>query len=246
MAIVTTDITDFQVLAVDYFYDFLQFLNYLQTETIHRTVTGNISLKDIDALSKRFRNGKVLQFQNEEMGWKIRSENECLYLNQIRITAEAMFLLYKRRDQFLISKNGRGFLTNLTPAMQYEQMILWSWHRVSWEYFSPGDVTKILQHNQQTIWNTLLEKGTEWIDFDIFCQAIKRGFHFESRYQNSYNPDHELYLDIRYGLLERNLKLFGLVETEIQTGKTKWDDKLTRFRSTNLGLHLFQAGLKPF
>lgn len=246
MAIATAHITDSQVLAVDYFYDFLQFLHYLQESTIHRTVTGNITLKDIDTLSKRFRNGKALQFQDEEMGWKIRSESECLYLNQIRITAEAMYILYKRRNQFLISKNGKGFLKNLTPVMQYEQMILWFWHRVSWEYFSPGDVTKILQHNQQGLWAALLEKGNEWIEFDVFCQAVKRALHLEFRYQNSYDPDYELQLDIRYGLIERNLKLFGLVETKIQTGENKWDDKLTHFRSTNLGLHMFQAGLKSF
>ncbi len=40
-----------QVLSVDYFYDFIQILNYVEEQKCTRTVTGNISRKSIDELN---------------------------------------------------------------------------------------------------------------------------------------------------------------------------------------------------
>lgn len=235
-----------QALSIDYFYDFLQFLQYVDHKGCARTVTGNISRKSIDELSRVFRNGKQLQFMDEEMKWKVRSENECYYLNQIRVTAEAMYCIYKRKNNFFLSKNGKGFLTTLEPYQQHEHMVLWFWNRVNWKYFSPGKMTSVLQKNQIFIWNYLLQKSEDWIDFSVFCQSLKTYFHQEDTYNHSYNADHELHLDIQYGLLERNLKRFGCVEADYQNGENIWDKKLIRFRSTNLGLHLYAKGIQPF
>lgn len=76
-------ISDHQVLAVDYFHDFLDFLKSVFQKPIQRTATGNISLSEIANLSKTFRQGKQLLFLNEECGWKVRSEMDCQYLPQI-------------------------------------------------------------------------------------------------------------------------------------------------------------------
>jgi len=241
----TTDLND-QVLSVDYFYDFLQFLHYVDQGGCARTATGNISRKSINDLSHVFRNGKQLQFMDEKMKWKVRSENECYYLNQIRITAEAMYCIYKRKNNFFLSKNGKGFLINIEPYQQYEHMVLWFWNRVNWEYFSPGKMTSVLQKNQMFIWNYLLQKSEEWIDFSVFCQSLKTYFHQEDIYNQSYDPNHELHLDIQYGLLERNLKRFGCIEADYQKSENIWDRKLVRFRSTKLGIKLYAKGIQPF
>lgn len=236
-----------QVLKVDYFYDFMQFLEYVLENGIKRTATGNISLNDINKLSKRFRQGKQLEFLDEEMGWKVRSEASCFYLNQIRVTAEVMYLLYKRKGWFLMSKNGKGFLSNLESFYQYEQMVLWFWNRVNWDYFSPSrGTTEILQDNQRSIWKALLECEKDWIDFKQFCQKIKAAFNLEHFYQGGFNPDFDLYLDIRYGLFERNLQRFGCVDVVLEKGEKEWQEELISFRSTDLGLHMYQKGLEPF
>lgn len=248
--------TNEQALAVDYFSDFLQFLNSIKEKPIQRTATGNITLAEIAALSQKFRQGKQLQFLDEKMGWKIRTETECQYLHQMRVTAECMYIIYKRRGQFLLSKHGKAYLENLKPTEQYDQMILWFWNRVNWEYFSPGRVTAVLQKHQHDIWKSLFQAGDSWIEFKPFCQALKLYLRLEDFYKSDqqyehaegYDPNFSLYLDIRYGLIERNLKRFGCVETVLEKGQGKydWHDEIIRFRSTNLGLRLYELGLEPF
>lgn len=66
-----SEITDNQVLAVDYFHDFLEFVKYLREKPILRTATGNISKAEIEALSKVFRQGEKLIFIEKEFGWKV-------------------------------------------------------------------------------------------------------------------------------------------------------------------------------
>ena len=241
------EITDDQVLAVDYFHDFLEFLKSVSQKPMQRTATGNISLSEIANLSKTFRQGKQLLFLNEEYGWKVRSEMDCQYLHQIRVTTEVMYLIYKRKGEFHLSKNGLAYLANISPAQQYEAMVLWFWNRVNWDYFSLGKITKILQRDQRQIWVNLLRAGNEWLEFKPFCQALKFYLHLEQYYKgDDPSKDFHLYLDVRSGLLMRNLVRFGCVETQVKKGKSSWDDELIQFRSTDLGLHLYKLGLEPF
>lgn len=240
------EINDDQVLMVDYFHDFLEFLKSVSQKPIRRTTTGNISLAEIANLSKTFRQGKQLLFLNEEYGWKVRSEMDCQYLHQIRVTAEVMHLIYKRRDTFRLSKNGLGYLSNIGPVDQYQGMILWFWNRVNWQYFDPDKTTKVLQGNQTFIWQNLLRAGNEWLEFKPFCQALKISLGLDRFYEKEeLDPDFMLYLNIRHGLL-KYLILFGCVEIETKKGEHSWQDELVRFRSTNLGLHLYKAGLEAF
>ena len=239
-------ITNDQVLAVDYFHDFLKFVKFVREKPLTRTATGNVALKELEALSKIFRQGKQLIFLDEGFGWKVRSEMDCQYLHQMRVTAEVMNLIYKRRGEFRLSKNGLGYLTKIEPANQYQAMVLSFWNQVNWNYFNPDQITKALQHNQTFIWQNLLRAGNDWLEFKPFCQALKISLNLERFYQKEeLDPDFMLYLEIRHGLLKR-LQLFGCIETEIKKGERDWQDELARFRPTNLGLYMFEVGLKPF
>lgn len=239
------NITNDQILAVDYFYDFITFIKYLSSQSIQRTITGNISRFDIEALSDLFKNGERLKYLNREMGWKVRSENDVMYLQQIKVTAEVMYLTYKRKNRLLLSKSGRYFLANLEPKMQYEQMVLWFWNRVNWEYTSPGRSTAVIQNNQRSIWRSLYHKNNEWINFKTFCLALKDYLGLKVQVDNNINSDFDLMLDVRYGLFERNLKLFGCVETEMTKDEYGFDE-IKQFRSTAIGLYMYREGLKPF
>lgn len=75
------EISNEQVLEVDYYYDFMQFLEYVLKNGIKRTATGNISLNNINELSKRFKNGKALEFLDEYGGGPESFNNQaCKHL----------------------------------------------------------------------------------------------------------------------------------------------------------------------
>ncbi|NTU46504.1 hypothetical protein HGA88_02665 [Candidatus Roizmanbacteria bacterium] len=229
----------------DFFHDFIVFLKYLEEQPIKRTVTGNISLADIAALQKRFRQQRIFE-QFKEFNWKINSERVVEFLTQIKIIAEAMYVTYKRRDKLILSKNGRGYLHNIDATTQYLNMVIHYWKRVNWDYFSPSpykekiSVMNILQENQDIIWEAISRKGEEWIDFDTFCHTLKAYFHLDT----FYNKDNEYsyHLDIEYGLLKKNLVRFGCVEFKEEADKYNFK-RIVQFRATKLGLFVFQSRL---
>ena len=129
-------------------------------------------------------------------------------------------------------------------------MVLDFWERVNWEYFSPGRVTTILQDNQSTIWNILLEKSESWVDFSTFCQILKLLLKLQSHYDSQ---DHfygeekdfrnwQLYLDVEYGLFYRNLERFGCVEVERRKDQNGME-VLERFRLTPVGVYALRKFL---
>ncbi|MBI2442685.1 MAG: hypothetical protein HYV40_02110 [Candidatus Levybacteria bacterium] len=236
-------ITDEEALEVDFFHDFLVFLRYVQKQPIKRTVTGNISLHDIHQFRSVFKQQKTFK-EFDEMNWKISTERQVQVLHQIRIMAETMQLIYKRRDKFLLSKNGSGYLHNISSAIQYGNMVTHFWRRVNWGYFSPGKdidglcVAEVLQDNQDTIWSAFLKNGEKWVNFAVFCQTLKHYFALQPYYAESENERFDLFLDIEYGLFYRNLIPFGCIEIEkkiMEHGIAR----ISQFRATKRGLFLF-------
>ncbi|OGK09651.1 hypothetical protein A2767_07385 [Candidatus Roizmanbacteria bacterium RIFCSPHIGHO2_01_FULL_35_10] len=234
-----------QVISNNFFHDFLVFLKYLEERPIKRTITGNISLADIFSLQKQFHQQEIFS-EYKKYNWSIRSERQIEFLSKIKIIAESMYVIYKRKEYLILSKNGKGYLHNIDPVTQYWNMVLHYWNRVSWEYFNPSpeinkrSVMDVLQHNQHSLWNSLLRKGIQWIDFESFCQAVKIHFKLEDYYKNI--DDFSYYLDIEYGLLKRNIFLFGCVEVEYKKDKYKFD-RISHFRPTELGIFMFEKGI---
>lgn len=243
-------ITDNAVKTIPFYHDFMIFLNRLHERPIKKTLTGAISLTDIASLLPQFQTTEHVIKEYNEYGWKIQSEQHLQTLTHIKIIANVMFLTYNRKGFLHLSKNGKGFLKNLSPVQQYEQIALHFWYRVNWEYFSPEQdidgitLSAILQKNQYILWQSLLHKGNEWIDYHTFCDALCDYFHLEQFVDTTYHKGNEdLYFIISLIFFKRNLLLFNCVEIEEEVGEHAWQINITRFRVTPFGLHLFYKAL---
>ncbi len=246
----TAILTKDSIESIDFYYDFLAFLRRLNNNPIKRTLTGNISLKNIELLLKELKTTKDNIKEHKKYGWKIHTEQELQTLEQIKILAEVMRLTYKKKNKLFISKNGRKFLRELNPSQQYKQMILYYWYRVNWDYFSAMQSIKgttlnnILQDNQNKIWHTLFCKNTQWIDYKKFCLALRDYFHLEPFLQDPVlDPDWILFSDIKYTLFKKNLLLFNCVQIQQKPAKFDEQIEIIRFRSTQVGLYLYQKAL---
>lgn len=235
---------------IDFFNDFIAFIRRLQEQPIKRTLTGNISLRDIEALLKELRTTRERINTYRKHGWSLRTEHELKTLEQIKILAEVMRLTYKRKKRLMLSKNGQEFLNVLTPLQQYKQMILHFWYRVNWDYFTgmarvkDMSISDVLQENQNKIWHFLLCKNTEWIDYGKFCLALRDYFQLEVFLENSFiDPEKEFFSDMEYVFLKTNLLLFNCIEVEYKEGETPGQRQIRRFRSTRVGLYLYQKAL---
>ncbi len=241
-------VTNDRVKSIPFFHDFIIYLKYLEEKPIRLTATGNISLKDIHELSKRFKEQKVFE-EYKHFGWKITTEPQIQFLHQIKIIAKVMHLTYKHKTTLSITKNGEGFLKKLSPLKQFNEMVLHYWYRVNWDYFTPTreiygiSFSERLQDVQKSIWHALLSKGTNWIDYSEFCKSVNLYFNFIPYFEDyPYStPEEELKSEIRHVLFRRNLVLFGCVEIE-EKGK-KWGAEIVRFHATQPGLYVFQKAL---
>ena len=234
---------------VDFFHDFILFLKHLQKQPIKRTLTGKISLSDIKSLILKFKQQETIE-EFQHFGWKLRREEELEFLEQIKIIAEMMSVTYKRKGYYGLSKKGKAFLTKLKPIEQYRDMVLHFWYKVNWGYFSRigKDINGVnlaekLQQHQNLIWKTLLAKGTDWLDYKLFCQSLSDYLHLDDYFINTYAQNNKEDPDFDYELFYKNIVRFGCVELEVKHGKTKWDKKIVRFRSTNLGLYAYHKAL---
>lgn len=235
----TLNLKDDSVESIDFYYDFIAFLRRLHDLPIKRTPAGNISMKNIQPLLKELKTTRERVDEYNKFCWKIRNEQELQTLEQIKILAEVMRLTFKRKGKLYLSKKGLGFLKNLKPIQQYMEMILHYWYCVNWDYFSFGKRIKgstlndILQDNQDKIWNFLLCKSTQWIDYKKFCLALRDYFHLEVFFTDSvFDSDKEFLIYVGHTLFRKNLLLFNCVELEEN-----------RFRSTKTGLYLYQKAL---
>lgn len=238
-------ITDNDMLAVDFFHDFIAFLKRLKDRPIKRTLTGNISLKDIEALLQELKTVQSIVREFYDMKWRLRSEDEIRPLRTIKVLAAIINLTRKNRDKLLLTKNGQEYLTKLSPVDQFKQLLQNYWYRFNWQYFAgfsekQQTFAQILQMNQGYIWKKLSEKENEWIDYKTFCQTLRDEFNLRQFLEEPYSkPEETLYRRIQHILFEDNLVLFGCVETQTEQGKYKWEKVITRFRSTKIGLAMY-------
>lgn len=233
---------------VDFFHDFMLVIKHLEKQPIKMTATGKISLSDIKSLLIEFKEQETIK-EFQHFGWSLRREEELDFLEQIKIISEMMYIVYKRKGYFHLSKHGRAFLNNLKSIDQYKEMVLHFWYKVNWGYFSLGkevngiNLAEKLQQHQNLIWKTLLAKDKEWLDYQLFCQSLSDYLHLGDYFIRTYPPYEKETPDFDYELLYRNLVRFGCVELELNQGKSKYDKKIIRFRSTDLGLYVYQKAL---
>lgn len=231
---------------IPFFFDFMLFLKYLEEHPIKRTAKGNISLYDIQQLKPLLKEQNKLQ-EHEKYGWKITSESNLQFLTQIKIIASSLYLTYNRKGKLFLSKNGSGFLHNIDELTQYKNTVITYWKDINWEYFEYGSGIQPLQNKQNTIWQLLLKKGTDWIDFKTFCQILRLGLSLKYNIPDKSDFDDDtlyftLYIDIYYGLFYRNLERFGCVEV-LKKERNPGLDEPYSFRCTEIGLYMFKEAL---
>lgn len=233
---------------IPFFYDFVLFLKRLQNRPIKRTLTGAVSLTDIQDLISQFKEQERFE-QYKEFGWKIHREDQLQFLEQIRLIAEVMFITYKRKGLLLLSKNGQGFLTKLNAVGQFREMVLHYLYKCNWGYFFHGrevkgkNLAQALQMHQDVIWKALLLKGEEWSDYKKFCHALYLRFKLEGYFKGEGDLKYGLLGEIDRGLFWNNLRRFGLVEVEEKPYKYEWNKQIVRFKSTPLGIYVFDKAL---
>ncbi len=243
-------VTDENIKKIDFYHDFIIYLNRLKQKPIKRTTTGNISLSDIKDILHSLKTTPETIEEHRQFNWALRTEDQLQTLTQIKIIASVLRLTQNRKGHIHLTKNGTSFLSTLSPLQQYEQLALTYWQKVNWDYFSYGfkvgqdSLCMALQDIQENIWHTLFRKGTVWIDYLKFCQALSEYFHlhqFLDKYLDS-NP-YSKYFGIELDLIRKNLLLFGCVEVKFDQNKNIWDRHITCFKPTPLGLHMFNQAI---
>lgn len=229
------DNTSLDPYKVDFFHDFMLLIKYLEKQPIKRTATGMISLINIKSMLTEFKNQETIK-EFQRFGWTLRREEELDFLGQIKIISEMMFIIYKRKGYFYLSKHGKVFLNDLKPIDQYKEMVLHFWYRVNWGYFSQigkviegVNLAEQLQQHQNLIWKTLHAKGTDWLDYKLFCRTLTDYLNLNDYFINPYYPNGKEEPDFEIELFHRNIVRFGCVELDIKPGKTKYDNEIVKF-----------------
>ena len=232
---------------VVFFQDFLAFLRYLERQPISKTVKGNISRKDIVSLADTMKCIKDRIAEYSKYDWKIVGEWQLKDIDKIKKIAEVMFLTYNRKEKLLLSKNGRGYINHNDRLIQYKEMVLHYFERLSWDYFHPSMDTRnsipfldVLQASQNILWRIFLSNGTKWIEFKQFQETLINNFCIDDCIdsEDTYNGAYQA--DIEHGFL-RPLLEFGCIDTETEVISQRLEfTRITKFRPTNLGLYIFR------
>jgi hypothetical protein len=227
-----------------FFQDFFCFLRLLEKRPLGLTQTGNLQIKEVDLLGGLFKHDMYCRDRKGKIMFKTRSEWDYKYLLWIRQIASVMHLSYKRKGRLYLSKKGKGYLNNLDPAVQYEQMILWFLHRCSWAYLHPREgynkmvITDVLQENKEYIFKYLLQEGKNWINFEKFAKGLTDYFGLSITDIYGNEQEDSVFLTIEFFLVD-DFKKLGLIESQKEKNEYNFE-RTNSFKPTKTGLYIFQ------
>ena len=237
-----------QISRNEFFQDFISYLKYIEKQPITLTAKGNISRKDIGEFSNILNCVRKRKEEFDEYKWKIVGDWQLPELDKLRVMAEILNLVRKWKNTLKIRDDGRKFLQE-TQIRQFTCLVLGYWRNANWDYFDPSPdfdkkttVLTLLQKNQDIVWRGLWENGEDWIEFDQFAQEIARNFGIEF-IPKEWDGNKRDYFVLEQALINHNLKLFGLVETE---GKIIFRHyrHVEKLKPTKLGLYMFDKAVK--
>jgi hypothetical protein len=227
----------------DFFSDFLLFLKTLQEKGgLLLTKTGNLQRKEIDHFGQVFKIDIYHRDRQGKIMWPIYREDEVPHLIRIRLIAKVMYLTYQRKGKLLLSKNGKGYLTNIGKQTQFEQMILWYFNRCNWGYmhYYFEDLAELFQRNQPLLWKQFLSQKGNWIDFKKYIEGIRLYFHLNDKRDFSDRVEWAVERAI-----VKDLELYGLIDIKSVLGKYR--EVIQSFKLTKLGEHILTKFLtEPF
>lgn len=121
-----------------------------------------------------------------------------------------------------------AFLEKLSPVEKFSQLFQHYRQQLNWAYYvsfteKQEALAKLLQVQQDYIWQLLKEKGMELVDYQTFCKALRDNLRLQPLLEELYsNPEEILYRRINTILFSRILTLFGCVEPETKQ-IDKWE-----------------------
>lgn len=204
-----------------------------------------LSIADIAELIPEFSQQESIK-RHKEFGWKIRLEHDIAFLEQARVMMQVNRLVSGRKDKLSLTKEGRTFLTELSPLDQYVRMVHTYWEEVNWGYFDYGvevagrkSMTKLFQADGAEIWRALKNYGYEWCDYGEFCQALDGHFDL-GRYKDKWDGGDWLKSDVYRALFRFALIRLGCVEIEKFEDGHRYLWEIEKFRPTYLGLYVLE------
>lgn len=234
-----------------FFQDFIAFLNEIEKRPLELTATrnGNIKVKEIKRLGEVFQHDIYHRDEQGNVMFTTRTEDNFPYIWLHKQIAKVMYLIYTRNQKIRLSKNGQGFLHNIEPDIQFQEMIRWYFHRADWRHtnWRRDDLVQELQHNQLLIWKFLLKLDKVWIAPEEFCVFLE---HFIPELAIAKKDDQPAYSEytsmcrvIRKAILGM-LDSFDLLDTEKVTEKY-FGERITRFRLNQTGEYLLMKAMIP-
>ncbi len=208
------------------------------------------SITDMSELIPIFLQQESIE-EHKKYGWKLRLERDIAFLEQARVMMEVDGLVYKRKDKLCLTKEGKTFLTKLTPVDQYVRMVHTYWEEVNWGYFSFGmevagrSMTELLQADQVEIWRALLNYGYEWCNYRQFCRALDKHFVL-GKYRDQWDGADWLEFEVYLALFRSALIRLGCIEIERSVDRHRHLREIKRFRPTYLGLYAFERYVNYF
>lgn len=220
---------DQEVLVNDFFQDFLTFLKSLKESPLDLTPNGNLRLKEIENLAKKFRTDIYDRSSDGKILFPIRSEEEVFHLQFIRVLGKIMKLFTKRRNKLKITRFGLEFL-EFAPFEQFVDITLNYLGEYNWAYlrsyggYSSESIAEILQKNQGLIYARLMMEN-DWLDFKNFAKFLTKELGLSWK-----DADGEIEI-----LLVKDLARFGLVEYKSRKKLNGYFEEVSKFRLTKLG-----------
>lgn len=229
---------DDEILANDFFQDFLTFLKSLRENPLELTPNGNLRLKEIERLGKIFRTDIYHRSEKGEILFPIRSEEEIFYLQFIRVLGKIMRLLTQRKNKLKITHFGLKFL-EFSPFEQFVDMTLNYLGEYNWAYLrsykghNSESIAEILQKNQGLIYSMLMVEK-DWLDFKNFAKHLTKELGLS--WKDIDGKECQMLVDGEIEtLLVEDLARFGLVEYQSQEKLKGYFEEVSKFRLTKLG-----------
>jgi len=245
-----TDQLDQLALSSTYHHDMMMFLKEMRKQPLGLTKTGRLQRVEITKLGTLFKQDIYHRDEQGEIMFPIMTEDEVQHLLCLRALARIMHLNYQRKGKVYLSKNGQGFLGNISPGIQLTHLFLTFVCELNWEYLHPGtsngeNVSLVLQKNAKYIFQYLLQSGTTSIDFKVFSKNLGEYFDLINPEEiKDVTGDQTWWLrsSVEYTLI-RELELFGIVITT-KIKKYRTSDEVTDFKVTEDGRLLLARAFK--
>lgn len=206
------------------FQDLLSFLHLLKERPLELTQTGNLRLKEIDAVHDVCKYDFYPKDDDGKLRFSIRSVDDLRYLNHLRQLAHVCKFASKRKHKLKLSKKGKEFL-RLSLEDQFLMIVKAQLFYCNWSYLFPfgGRREELLIELQDQIINLigfLLKKvAGRWRSLEQITEDVAQELGIEPALREGYFPDEDLLANAVEWLALNILEKFDLVDLKLKKEK---------------------------